>query len=68
MGIGLWMRKKEIIGNSGSKLTMWLQILGARGESEMGRVSLVAMFLLGMRPQHLFLYDKNMVIRLGDGL
>jgi hypothetical protein len=34
------MRKKARIGNSGSKLTMWLQILGARGESEMGRVSL----------------------------
>jgi hypothetical protein len=34
------MRKKERIGNYGSKLTMWLQILGAREESEMGRVSL----------------------------
>jgi hypothetical protein len=35
------MRKKERIENSGSKLTMWLQILGARRKSEMGRVSLL---------------------------
>jgi hypothetical protein len=40
-GLGLQWRKKERIGNSGSKLTMWLQILGERGESEMGRVSLL---------------------------
>jgi hypothetical protein len=33
-------KKGARIGNSGSKLTMWLQVLGARGESEMGRVSL----------------------------
>jgi len=39
-GLGLQWRKKARIRNSGSKLTMWLQILGARGESEMGRVSL----------------------------
>jgi hypothetical protein len=46
MGIGLWMRKKERIGNSGSKLTMWLQILGARGGNEMGKVSLLLYFSL----------------------
>jgi hypothetical protein len=34
------MRKKARIGNFVSKLTTWMQILGARGESEMGRVSL----------------------------
>ena len=39
-GLGLQWRKKERIGNFVSKLTMWLQIIMARGESEMGGVSL----------------------------
>jgi hypothetical protein len=30
------------IGNSGSKITMWLQILGERGDYEMGRVSFLS--------------------------
>jgi hypothetical protein len=53
------MRKKERIGNFGLKLTMWLQILGPRGESEMGKSFTILMLLLGMRPQNLLLYEKN---------
>jgi hypothetical protein len=40
------MRENERIGNFGSKIVMWLQILGARGESEMGRVSVLLCFSL----------------------
>jgi hypothetical protein len=39
-----------------------------KGGKQNGHSFIVAMFLLGMRPQHLFLYEKNMVIRLGDKL
>jgi hypothetical protein len=40
------MRKKARIGNSGSKLTTSMKIIGARGESEMGIVSLFLFFTL----------------------
>jgi hypothetical protein len=58
-GLGLQWRKKARIGNSGSKLTMWLQILRAREEGEMGIVSLFLFLAFGMKPQNLLLYEKK---------
>jgi hypothetical protein len=55
------------MGNFDAILSTRLQMLGARRGCETGRVSLF-LYLLGMRPQNLLLYDKRMVIRLGDGL
>jgi hypothetical protein len=40
----------------------------ARKGSEIGKSFTVLMLGCEMRPQHLLLYDKRMVIRLGDGL
>jgi hypothetical protein len=68
MGIGLWMRKK------GKNKEFWLKTHNVaanswgKGGKKNGQSFTIAMFLPGMRPQHLFLYAKKMVIRLGDGL
>jgi hypothetical protein len=40
----------------------------ARRGSEIGQSFTILMLRFEMRPQHLLLYDKRMVIRLGDGL
>jgi hypothetical protein len=53
----LWLKTHNVAANSWGK-----------GGKQNGKSFNVSMFLLGMRPQHLFLYEKNMVIRLGDGL
>jgi hypothetical protein len=40
----------------------------ARRGSEIGKSFTLLMLIFEMRPQHLLLYAKRMVIRLGDGL
>jgi hypothetical protein len=68
MGIGLWMRRK------GKNKELWLKTHNVaanswgKGGKQNGQSFNVVMFLLGMRPQNLFLYAKNMVIWLGDWL
>jgi hypothetical protein len=42
--------------------------LGQGGDVKRAEFHCSYAWLLGMRPQHLLLYDKRMVIRLGDGL
>jgi hypothetical protein len=64
------MEEKGKNGDSDEILTTRLQMLGARRGCEMvsGKSFTVLMLMYGMRPQHLLLYGKRMVIRLGDGL
>jgi hypothetical protein len=58
MGIGLWMRKKGKNREFWLKLTMWLQILGKRGDYEMGRVSLLSCLSLEWDPNTFFYMPK----------
>jgi hypothetical protein len=68
MGIGLWMRKK------GKNREFWLKTHNVaanswgKGGLGNGQSFTAFMLLLGMGPQHLLLYAKKIVIRLGDGL
>ena len=52
-----WLKTHNVAANSWGKGGKWN-----------GKSFTVAMIILGMRPQHLLLYDKSMVIRLGDKL
>ena len=52
-----WLKNHNVATNSFVK-----------GGKKNGQFFTVDMFLLGMRPQNLFLYDKKMVIRLVDRL
>jgi hypothetical protein len=53
-----------ILGNSHKRAA----ISWARRGSEIGEIFTFLMIRCEMRPQKLLLYDKRMVIRLGDGL
>jgi hypothetical protein len=50
------------------KFSQKATISWARRGSEIGKSFIFLMLICEMRPQHLILYAKRMVIQLGDGL
>jgi hypothetical protein len=54
--------------NSSSNSQCGCKILGQRGNTEMGRVSLLSCFFLERDPNTFFYRPKKIVIRLGDRL